>query len=139
MKADKISESGVIDAKGQLRMPMDRLNAFFAANKGKRIIAIFEADAPGSSKLQQAYYYNYVIPTISAALYEQGTRKSDTGIDLWLVEQYPGDRTEQNLGGGTLVYEARYFSKTQMTDFLEWLKQFAAENLYVYIEDPKTL
>ena len=136
---DKICESGLIGQDGKLRLPMDRLNAFFAANKGKRLVATFYADAPGSSKLQQAYYYNYVVPTISAALYEQGTRKSDAGIDLWLVEQYPGDKTEQNLGSGMLVYEARYFSKTQMTDFLEWLKQFAAENLYVYIEDPKAL
>lgn len=139
MKADKISESGIIDAKGQLRMPMDRLNAFFVEHKGQRIIAIFEAAVPGSTTLQQAYYYNYVIPTISAALFEQGTRKSDSGIDLWLVEQYPGDKNDENLGAGKMVYEARHFSKNQMADFLEWLKQFAAENLYVYIEDPKTL
>ena len=29
--------------------------------------------------------------------------------------------------------------KTDFSEFLDWLKQFAAENLFVYIEDPKTL
>lgn len=137
MKADKISESGRINESGQLLMPMDRLNAFFKANKGKRVVVRFEAAEPGSSELQQAYYYNYVVPTISAALYEQGTRKSEKDVDKWLVEQYPGDKIETEFGVD--IKNARDFTKTQMSDFLDWLKQFAAENLYVYIDDPRTI
>lgn len=132
---DTISESGIITDKGQLRLPMDRLNAFFAANKGKRVVVRFEAAEPGSTALQQAYYYNYVIPCIVEALREQGTRKSEDATDRWLITQYPGgfryDGAEQHV--------ARQLTTTQMSDFLEWLKQYAAENLFVYIEDPKTL
>ena len=135
----KISESGIITDNGQLRLPMDRLNAFFAANKGKRVIVRFYADVPGSSKLQQSYYYNYIVPTIVAALYEQGTRKSEKAVDKWLVEEYPGEKDERQLGIGTDCTEARQFDQNQMSDFLEWLKQYAAENLYVYIEDPHCL
>lgn len=87
MKADKICESGIIDAKGQLRMPMDRLNAFFAANKGKRIVVRFEAAEPGSSELQLAYYYNYIVPTIQTALWENGDRRTEKQVDLWLLQQ----------------------------------------------------
>ncbi len=132
---DKISESGIITDNGQLRLPMDRLNAFFAANKGKRVVVRFEAAAPGSTALQQAYYYNYVIPCVVEALREQGTRKSEDATDRWLISQYPGgfryDGAEQHV--------ARQLTTTQMSDFLDWLKQYAAENLYVYIEDPRTL
>ena len=131
----KISESGIITDNGQLRLPMDRLNAFFAANKGKRVVVRFEAAAPGSTALQQAYYYNYVIPCVVEALREQGTRKSEDATDRWLISQYPGgfryDGAEQHV--------ARQLTTTQMSDFLDWLKQYAAENLYVYIEDPRTL
>lgn len=137
MKADKISESGTIGTDGRLRLPMDRINAFCAANKGTRVIVRFEAAEPGSSKLQQAYYYNYIVPTISAALYEQGTRKNENATDKWLVEQYPGDKTETEFG--CEIEKASGFTKSQMSDFLEWLKQFAAENLSVYIEDPRTI
>lgn len=139
MKADKISESGIITDNGQLRLPMDRLNAFFAANKGKRVVVRFEAAESGSSKLQLAYYYNYIVPTVSAALYDQGTRMCERSVDEWLVGQYPGEKDERLLGFGDDVKEARQMNIRQMFDFLDWLKQFAAENLYVYIEDPRTL
>ena len=128
MITNKISESGMIGGDGRLRMPMDRLNAFFAEHKGERVIVQFEAAAPGSSGLQLAYYYNYIIPTVSHALIEQGSRMTAEQIDNWLVAEYGSDKEN-----------ARRFDIHTMSDFLEWLKQFAAENLNVYIEDPKTL
>lgn len=139
MKVDKISESGIVGQDGRLRMPMDRLNAFFAEHKGERVVVRFEAAEHGSSELQLAYYYNYIVPTVSAALYEQGTRMRERAVDKWLVEQYPGEKDERILGFGTDVTEARQMDKRQMFDFLDWLKQFAAENLSVYIEDPRTI
>ena len=137
MNMNKISESGIITENGQLRLPMDRINAFFAANKGKRVVVKFEAAEPGSSELQLAYYYNYIVPTVSAALYEQGTRMSERAVDRWLVEQYPGEK-DSGISGFD-VMEARQMDKRQMSDYLNWLKQFASENLYVYIEEPRTL
>lgn len=134
MKSDKISESGIIGPNGQLRMPMDRLNAFFADHKGERVVVRFEAAAPGSTALQLAYYYNYIVPTIQTALLETGERKTERQTDIWLREQC----VHCTSGWGDLM-EARQMSKNDFSLFLEWLKQFAAENLYVYIEDPKTL
>lgn len=134
MKADKISESGIITDNGQLRLPMDRLNAFFAANKGKRVVVRFEAAEPGSSELQLAYYFNYIVPTIQTALWENGDRRTEKQVDLWLRQQCASCYNDY---GGLL--EARQISQPDFSDFIEWLKQFAAENLYVYIEDPRTL
>ena len=131
---DKISESGIITDNGQLRLPMDRLNAFFAANKGKRVVVRFEAAAPGSTELQLAYYFNYIVPTIQTALLETGERKTERQTDVWLRQQC----VHCTSGWGDLM-EARQMSKTDFSLFIEWLKQFAAENLYVYIEDPRTL
>ena len=131
---DKLSESGIITDNGQLRLPMDRLNAFLAANKGKRVIVRFEAAEPGSSELQLAYYFNYIVPTIQTALWENGDRRTEKQVDLWLRQQCASCYNEY---GGLL--EARQISKPDFSDFIEWLKQFAAENLYVYIEDPRTL
>ena len=131
---DKISESGIITDNGQLRLPMDRLNAFFAANKGKRVVVRFEAAEPGSTELQLAYYFNYIVPTIQTALWETGDRRTEKQVDLWLRQQCASCYNDY---GGLL--EARQISKPDFSDFVEWLKQFAAENLYVYIEDPRTL
>lgn len=135
MKQTKISESGLIGADGKLRMPMDRVNAFFEAHKGERVVVRFESAERGSSALQLAYYYNYILPTVVQALYEQGTRISEERADRWLMEEYPSGGNPDTV---SLVC-ARQLDQCQMSDFLDWLKQYAAENLFVYIEDPKTL
>lgn len=136
MANNLISESGIITGNGQLRLPMDRLNAFFAANKGKRVVVRFEAAEPGSTELQLAYYYNYVVPTVCAALLETGQRMTEDWTDRYLIGEYPG---ELQMQGGKAVLYGRQLTKKQMSDFLDWLKQYAAENLYVYIEDPRCL
>ena len=139
MKTQKISESGLIGTDGRLRIPMDRVNAWCAEHKGERVVVRFEAAAHGSSAALLAYYYNYIVPAVVAALYEQGTRKSEKAVDKWLVQEYPGEKDERQLGVGTDVMEARELDQHQMLDFLDWLKQYAAENLDVYIEDPRTI
>lgn len=140
MKADKISESGIVGTDGRLRIPMDRLNAFFAEHKGERVVVRFEAAAPGSTAAQKSYYYQYIVPTIQQAFRETGERKSEKAVDKFLIEQYPGDKSESEIGFGVDVTEARHLNRTQMADFLEWVKQFAAEPpLSVYVEDPRTI
>lgn len=149
MKTNKISESGIIGADGKLRMPMDRLNAYFAQHKGQRVVVRFEAAEHGSSELQRAYYYNYIVPTIQTALYELGERMNEKKVDEWLRQQCPSifetfipptkEQAELGFLGCTETKGIRDLSVSEMSDYLEWLKQFAAENLYVYIEDPRTL
>lgn len=137
MKPNVIAESGIIDANGQFRLPMDRVNAFFKANKGKRVTVRFETAEPGSSAALLAYYYNYVVPTVQTGFYETGERYSEETVDKFLLMYYPGD-TEQDDGNGAAIY-GRQLNQRQMLDFLEWVKQYAAENLFVYIEDPRTI
>ena len=132
----KISEAGTVGADGKLRMPMDRLNAFFSACKGMRVVASFEVAAPGSTEAQRGYYYNYIVPTIQRALSELGDRRGADAVDVYLLSEYPGNKTRLD------TLEAvcgRELDQCQMSDFIEWLKEFAAENLYVYIEDAKVL
>lgn len=136
MNETKISESGMIGSDGRLKLPMDRLNAFFAAHKGKRVIARFEVAEPGTTIAQLAYYYNYILPTISYAMKELGTRIEGEHLERFLFSQYPA---RPHLDNGDIVEHGRQLTKQQMSDYLDWLKQYAAENLCVYIEDSKTI
>lgn len=138
LKMKIISELGIVGNDGRLRMPMERVNAFLSQNKGRRVIVRFEAAEPGSSELQLAYYYNYIVPNIKNVLYEQGTRMTETGVDRWIINNYPCCNDLVFEDGVPKVF-GRQLTVSEMTDLLEWLKQYAAENLYVYIEDPKTL
>lgn len=132
--ANKISETGVIGEDGRLRMPMERINSFFRSNKGKRIIVRFEAVEIGSTEAQLAYYFQYIVPSVQAALWETGDRKTERQTDLWLRQQC-GSCYNDYAG----LLEARQISKSDFSDFIDWIKQFAAENLFIYIEDAKTI
>lgn len=124
---DKISESGIITADGKMKLPMERIRAFAASHPGQRIVARFEIVTTGTTEAQLGYYFNYVLPTIRTALFEIGERMTEKQVETYLLNLYPD---------GAECETARNFSKTQMSDYLEWLKQFAAENLSVYIEEP---
>lgn len=136
MKADKISESGIITDNGQLRLPMDRVNAFFSDHKNQRVVVRFEVATPGSTAAQQSYFYQYVLPTLQQAFRETGEQMTEELTERYLFWVCPFDFVTAD---GTPIEQGRQLNQTQMSDFLDWLKQFAAENLYVYIEDPKTL
>lgn len=134
MNVYKISESGIIGEDGKMRLPMDRLNAFFAANKGRRIVVRIEAAMPNTSAAQLSYYFQYIVPTIQTALLDLGERKTERQVDQWLRQQCGSCYNDY---GGLL--EARQMAQPDFADYLDWLKQYAAENLYVYIDDPKTI
>lgn len=132
--ATKIAEAGMISPDGKLRLPMERLQEFFNAHPGQRVIVRIEAAVPGSSAAQLAYYRQYIVPTVQAALWETGDRRTEGQVDLWLRQQCGSCYNEY---GGLL--KAEQISQADFSDFIDWIKQFAAENLYVYIEDARTI
>ena len=143
---DKISESGIITADGKMKLPMERIRAFAASHPGQRIVARFETFVSGTTEAQLGYYYNYVLPTIRTALYELGERMNEKKVDEWLRQQCPSifetfipptkEQAKQGYLGCTETKGIRDLSVSEMSDYLNWLKQFAAENLSVYIEEP---
>lgn len=126
---NEVIEYGRIQENGSLKVPPERLREFFAQHKGAKVLVRIEAIGESMTSAQWGYYYGYIVPTIRQALYSLGERKTDAEVDEWLVAHYPF--TDQA--------KASDIKKEMLTDFLEWLKEFAAENLGVFIEDPKTL
>lgn len=143
-----ICESGRIDKEGKMRLPMDRLRQFFSQNKGRRIVIRVDVwEEPTEAMF--GYYHRYIVPTIQKALYELGERMNERKVDEWLRQQCPSifetfipptkEQEKQGYSGCTETRGIRDLSFSEMSDYLDWLKQYAAENLSVYIEDPKTL
>ena len=131
--SERISESGLINAEGQLKMPMDRLNEFFQKHKGKRIIMQIEAVEKGTSIAQISYYFKYIVPTIQTGLRNMGERMNVRRVDIWLRERY-GEQDEN----GKLI-EVVGMSRSSFAEMIDQIKQMAAEYLGVYIEDSKTI
>ena len=89
MKKRQQTASGTIDSNGRLSMYMGELNEFFKQHKGKRVVAVFDVAEPGSSEALKVYYYNCVVPTMMAAIWESGERKSQEDTEKYLRELSP--------------------------------------------------
>lgn len=133
MKLAEIVESGMVGVDGKMRLPMDRLRQFFSEHKGERLIVRMEVVPTGTNEAQLAYYFHYVLPTIKRALYEQGNFFTNENVDEMMRERSPVCWKDGE------CRSVRDMRQDEVSDYLDWLKQFAAENLYVYIEDPKLI
>ena len=76
MRQREINITGRITSEGKLSLYMHELNAFAQEWKNTRIVATFRVYQPGTSAALRGYYYNYVVPSVRRALWEDGERKS---------------------------------------------------------------
>lgn len=122
----RIQVTGRIDNDGQVLMPVQEIRNRCALFKGKRIVVTIEVLAGDCTENQKAYYFGYVVPTVQDAMRELGERRNSRQVDLLLRTSYP-DWTGKSID---------QFDRREMSDFLQWVQQYAAENLNVYIDDP---
>lgn len=143
MKKREITATGTINNNGGLAMYMGELNEFFKGWKGSRIIARFIVASPGSSEALRGYYFNYVVPTFRHAIWEAGERLTEEQTERRLREFSP-IMYEQTPNIDTGKYETRLrtiaeLSNAELIEHIEFLKQLASEEYYLYIADPNEM
>lgn len=143
MKKREITATGTINNNGGLAMYMGELNEFFKGWKGSRIIARFIVASPGSSEALKGYYFNYVVPTFKHAIWEAGERLTEEQTERRLREFSP-IMYEQTPNIDTGKYETRLrtiaeLSNAELIEHIEFLKQLASEEYYIYIADPNEI
>ena len=124
-------------------MYMGELNEFFKGWKGSRIIARCIVASPGSSEALKGYYFNYVVPTFKHAIWEAGERLTEDQTERRLREFSP-IMYEQTPNIDTGKYETRLrtiaeLSNAELIEHIEFLKQLASEEYYLYIADPNEM
>lgn len=143
MKKREITATGTINNNGGLAMYMGELNEFFKGWKGSRIIARFIVASPGSSEALKGYYFNYIVPTFKHAIWEAGERLTEEQTERRLREFSP-IMYEQTPNIDTGKYETRLrtiaeLSNAELIEHIEFLKQLASEEYYLYIADPNEM
>lgn len=143
MRKREITATGTINDNGGLAMYMGELNEFFKGWKGSRIIARFIVASPGSSEALKGYYFNYVVPTFRHAIWEAGERLTEEQTERRLREFSP-IMYEQTPNIDTGKYETRLrtiaeLSNAELIEHIEFLKQLASEEYYLYIADPNEM
>ena len=126
----QIVESGEVTESGKLRLPMDRINEFLVQNKGKRLIVTFEVAEHGSSNALLRYYFGYIVPTVQQALTKLGNRITRKETEKWLRSISPIMEGKESVND---------VPQADMWEHIEFLKEYCAENLSVYIEEARAI
>ena len=143
MKKRKITVTGTIDNNGNLRMYMDELKQFFKMHKGCRVIAKFMVESIGSSEALKGYYYNCVVPSFQEGMWDAGERLTEEDAEIKMRELSP-IMLEQEFDEKTGKYTTRLreiseLSNAELVEYIDHLKQIAAEEYSIYIEDPQSI
>ena len=143
MKRRKITVTGTIDNNGNLRMYMDELKQFFRMHKGCRVIAKFMIESQGSSEALKGYYYNCVVPSFQEGMWDAGERLTEEDAEIKMRELSP-IMLEQEFNEETGKYTTRLreiseLSNAELVEYIDHLKQIAAEEYSIYIEDPQSI
>lgn len=143
MKKREITASGTINKNGGLAMYMGEINEFFQMHKSKKVIARFVVVEKEASAALKGYYFNYVVPTFKQAIWQSGERKTEEQTERFLRELSP-IMYDQTVNDVTGKYESRLreiseLSNPELIDHIDFLKQLASEEYYIYIADPNEI
>ena len=143
MKRRKIAVTGTIDNNGNLRMYMDELKQFFKMHKGCRVMAKFMVESQGSSEALKGYYYNCVVPSFQEGMWDAGERLTEEEAEIKMRELSPimlEQEFNENTGKCTTrLREISELSNAELVEYIDHLKQIAAEEYSIYIEDPQSI
>lgn len=142
MKRNSISAYGNVNDKGGLVMFMGELNAFLKEHKGERIVATFTAAPAGSSEALKGYYFHYVVPMVQHGLKEMGDVKTEQQTEEYLRSISPACIDESVMVDGKYFQRVKDIAEMQtkeLIEHIEYVRQFAAEWLSVFIDDPRTI
>jgi hypothetical protein len=143
MKQHDVVLVGRIDSLGRLKVPMDEMRAFTAMHPDKRVILTMKVYEPGTSAALRGYYYNYIVKAMTDGYWENGERLTYEQTEERLRELSPITHHHAvDEVTGTIKGFLRRISdldNSELIEHIEIIRQYAAENLCVYIADPKTI
>lgn len=143
MKQHEINVAGRVDSYGRLSMYMEELKAFTKKWKDSNVVATFRIYQPGTSAALRGYYFNVVVPTMKRAFWDAGERYTDDQTEK-ILREYSPIMHQQQADPDTGKYndeirEIKDLDNSELIEHIETIKQIAAEEFNVYIEDPNTI
>lgn len=138
-RKNELIVNGAIDLKGQLKMFMGELRQFMSNYKGRKIIVKFTVIEKETSSAMRGYYYQYVVPTFKKAVWESGERMTDEKCEEFMRQLSPIMQDQENIDGKyiTRLRTIKELSNNELMEHIDIIKQIAAEEYSLYIEDPK--
>lgn len=107
---------------------------FLLRNTGKRILITMQSFDRRTTEAIIGFYYGKIIPDVRQAYKATGLHLTEADTELRLRHESPLMQT----AGGRMktVYD---LDMEQMVEYIDWIKQYAAENLFTFIIDPRLI
>ena len=127
------------DSRGNLEYYKGELDEFLKLHPNRNVIIRFEIAPREPSARTKAYYYNYVLPKMARAFYENGERMTQPQVDKFLREHCPSIQDEVWENGKCHISTRAFdnLDSSEANEYIEWIKEYASENLYTIIDDPE--
>jgi len=129
---------GRIGENGELNLHWDALKEFLSSHKGKVAIVRVELMAVEPTEKTRNYFFGYIIPELKNAFMENGEHltKEETynkirGLCPLFIRE---DRVEGKWKRRMVEFEE--LDQAEANEAIDWIIQFAAENLYTPLDPP---
>lgn len=139
----QIELKGAVGSKGQLLMyGVQDMNEFLKQNLNARLLITIQVFEKKSSEALVGFYYGKILPDAQAGFYMAGERLSEKDVDEKLRLLYPfHDDVARGVVDGTefTTWSVADMTTTELIDYIEFIRQYMAENLQVFVYDPLTI
>lgn len=141
MEKTTLTQIGYATSKGGLNIYMEELTDFLSKWPGKKVMATFTILGSPASEAIKTYYRKGIVPQMRQALYmSEGTRKTDKQTDEYLREISPvatvEDWNENTNSWNHKILEIDEMTNPQLSRHIDFIKQLAAEEYQIFINDP---
>ena len=141
MKSRTLATTGQISPRGKLMLNPDELKQWCSQWENAQVIVTFEVVLPEASAALKAYYFKVVVPTMRQAFAEFGDRYTEEQTDLRLRQMSPVCQAKKTdwSNGKRITYTKQFadLNNSEAVEYIEFVKQLAAEEFQTYIEDPQ--
>ncbi len=132
---------GKTDDKGNMLLCMDEMKDFLKKFPKKRLIINLTVLEDENFPAMIGLYYKFIIPAVQKGFYEEGTRYNKKEVEELLMEISPITNKYKH-NGTEYINEILKFEDLpihEAVEHIDYIKEWAAINLHVYIPDSITI
>lgn len=131
---------GTVSKDGKLLITgKDEMNDFLSKWKNAKVVGTLRVFKPESTEAMIGYYYGKILPDIQKAYFDLGNRFTIEETDLELRRACPMMRFRMwsdPMKAYIFVFKTvQQLSREEMKYYIEWIQQFASENLHLVLTD----
>jgi len=109
---------------------------YLRRNAGKRILITMQAFDAKTTEAHIGFYFGKVVPDAREGFRKLGVHLTEQETERQLREACPLMQPEYGKKELKTVYD---LDRVQMIEYIDWLKQYMAENLYTFVIDPRNI